>query len=211
MQLFPTFIAFDLETTGLEYQKHKIIEVAGVKFTLELQGDNIVTKKIGTYESFVKPTMHIPAEATQVNKITNEMVEGAPGIAKVLEEFTQFCGISTILVAHNANFDANFLNNELNENKMSLIKNPILDSLSLSKKIMPEASSHKLGNLAKRLRRNMNLKVDSANLHRALYDCEVLMEVFVAILKKRFKAKDMQLSTFLSSMEKISVNSIFLK
>ncbi|MGL1936376.1 MAG: 3'-5' exonuclease [Fibrobacterales bacterium] len=208
---FATFVAFDLETTGLDAARNKIIEVAGVKFTLEVKKDTIIAKTIGTYESLVKPTMHIPEEATQINGISNEDVEDAPGITGVLADFTKFCGISTILVAHNASFDARFLQSELAENNLPLIKNPIVDSLAISKKIMPESPSHKLGNLAKRLRRQMNITLDSENLHRALYDCEILREVFVAILRKRFKQTDLQMDTFFQSMEKIGVSVNYLK
>jgi DNA polymerase III subunit epsilon len=122
-----------------------------------------------------------------------------------------FCGISTILVAHNASFDAKFLQAELQENNLPLIKNPIIDSLALSKKIMPEASSHKLGNIAKRLRREIDIELDSENLHRALYDCEVLRDIFVAILRKRFKDKDLQMGTFLGSMDRLGVSASYLK
>ncbi len=208
---FATFVAFDLETTGLDAARNKIIEVAGVKFTLELKKDTYVAKTIATFESLVKPTMHIPEEATQINGISNEDVEDAPAAAGVLKDFSKFCGISTILVAHNASFDMRFLQAELLENNIPLIKNPVVDSLAISKKIMPESPSHKLGNLAKRLRRQMNIKLDSENLHRALYDCEILKEVFVAILRKRFKDKDLQMGTFFNSMEKLGVGVNYLK
>jgi DNA polymerase III epsilon subunit-like protein len=87
---FATFIAFDLETTGLDPARNKIIEVAGVKFTIELKNGILVPKTIGTFSSLVKPTMHIPAEATQVNGICDADVDDAPSITDVLPEFTKF-------------------------------------------------------------------------------------------------------------------------
>jgi DNA polymerase-3 subunit epsilon len=203
MAMYPTFIAFDVETTGLDYKKDQIIELAGEKYTLELKGDKLVTKHLDSFESFVKPTMFIPQEATNINHITNEMVEDAPPVKQVLEEFTRFCGLSSILVAHNADFDTKFIYAGAKEVGIQPVKNPVYDSLKLARKIMPEASSYKLGELAKRMRRHMNLTLDSDKLHRALYDCEVLREVFLQILLKRFTIKDFDLSVFLKQIEKI--------
>ena len=211
MSVFANFVAFDLETTGLEVDKNEIIEVAGVRFTLELKNGHIVTKNIANFESLVRPNMRIPPDATAVNNITNEMVESAPNIGDVLKDFAQFCGISTILVAHNAEFDARFLAAALKKTSLMSIKNPILDSLKVSRNIMPESPNHKLVTLAKRLRRQIDVAFDESALHRALYDCEVLREVFVAILKKRLQPKDFELSNFLRAVEKVHGPSIALK
>lgn len=210
MSQYAQFVAFDLETTGLSSDKHYIIEVAGVKFGLEIQGNEIRPVEVATYESLVKPPMMIPEEATRINHITNEMVDQAPAAKDVLQEFSRFCGLSTILVAHNADFDRKFLQKELMEHQLVLPQNPIIDSLKISRKIMPESPQHKLETLAKRLRRQIKLSLDSTNLHRALYDCEVLMEVFVAILKKRFLAKDFEMATFLKNVEKVHGPPMFL-
>jgi DNA polymerase III alpha subunit (gram-positive type) len=114
-------------------------------------------------------------------------------------------------VAHNAEFDARFLAAALKKTSLMSIKNPILDSLKVSRKIMPESPNHKLVTLAKRLRRQINVAFDETALHRALYDCEVLREVFVAILKKRLQPKDFELSNFLRAVEKVHGPSIALK
>ena len=79
MMLAAKFIAFDLETTGLEAAKNEIIEFGAIKFTVEVKNGMVVPKKLGEFESFVKPNMLIPDEATRVNGITNAMVENALG------------------------------------------------------------------------------------------------------------------------------------
>ncbi len=203
MAHYATYIAFDVETTGLDYKKEQIIEIAGAKFTVKIDGKKVTSVHIDAFESFVKPTMFIPKEATNINHITNEMVEDAPSIAEVMVDFKKFCGLSSILIAHNADFDAKFIYKAMNDNNIPLIKNPIYDSLRLARKIMPEAPSYKLGELAKRLRRQMNIELNSENLHRALYDCEILREVFVAILSKRLMPRDWDLSEFLKVMENV--------
>lgn len=205
---FAQYVAFDLETTGLSSEKDQIIEVAGIKFTMEVVKsksgkEKIVNKIISTFESFVRPTMHIPQEATNINHITDDMVKDAPDVVITTKKFMQFCGQSSILVAHNAPFDTRFLRVVIKNNELMIPQNPILDSLRISKYIMPESPNHKLVTLARRLRKEINLNLDTGNLHRALYDCEVLAEAFTAILRKRLTAKELNLSNCMKSFDKI--------
>jgi len=139
---FVTFVAFDLETTGLHPNKDEIIEIAGFKFTLEKKEGKLAAKNLNQYCSLIKPNMFIPKATTQIHHITDQMVENAPPLKKIVAEFFRFCGLSTVLVAHNASFDTEFLAKALKKNGMMIPENPILDSLKVTKKIMMEASSH---------------------------------------------------------------------
>lgn len=200
---FIQFVAFDVETTGLSAKTDDIIEIAGVKFTLEKREGKIKPKYIGEYQSFVKPTRLIPADATAINGITNEMVDNAPSPKDVLPAFLRFCGLSCVVVAHNASFDGEFLARTLQKNGLRMPQNPLIDSLKITKKILPEVPSHKLGLLAKRLADQMDLQVASGDLHRALYDCQVLAEVFTVCLRKRFGEADLSMDKALANIEKV--------
>ena len=200
---FVTFVSFDTETTGLDPNKDEIIELAGVKFTLEKKDQRLVAKTLATYSSLVKPSMFIPADATRVNNITNQMVENAPQIKTVLQGFFKFAGLSSILIAHNAPFDNSFISRAIKKNGLILPKNPVIDSLKLFKKILPEATSMKLSEVARKLSSQINLQLSSDQLHRALYDCEVLKEVVTASLRKRFQEKELAMDQALQNLEKI--------
>ena len=206
-----SFVAFDLETAGLDYTKNEIVEIAGVKFTLEIDGKKIIAKNLGTFESFIKPNMHMPEETSRINGITDSMLEDAPSAVEILPEFTRFCGQSTILIAHNAIFDARFLKRALVEGQMVIPQNPIMDSLLMSRRILPEAKVHKLGVLAKRFRRELTIELDDEALHRALYDCEVLRDVFVSLVRKQFLPEDLEMGTFIPAVEKAIGSPMFLK
>ena len=82
--------------------------------------------------------------------------------------------------------------------------NPVIDSLAISKAILPEASSHKLGILANMFKRRdeIAMKIEADKMHRAVYDCLMLMEVFVALLRRRFKEKDWEMVSIMKNMEK---------
>jgi DNA polymerase-3 subunit alpha (Gram-positive type) len=209
---FSKFVAFDLETTGLVPQKDEIIEIGAVKFTVKVENGQVVPQKIKDFQTFVKPNMMIPAEATRVNHITDKKVENAPAVADCLRQFTAFCGQDTILVAHNADFDTGFLKEAYEKNPQLLPGNPIIDSLRLSRSILPELKSHKLGEMAMLFMRQqlISMKIDSGDMHRAVYDCEMLMEVFVSLLKRRLKEKDWEMGKMLPILAKFGCIPAFL-
>ncbi len=209
---FSKFVAFDLETTGLVPQKDEIIEIGAVKFTVKVENGQVLPQKIKDFQTFVKPNMMIPAEATRVNHITDKMVENAPAVADCLRQFTAFCGQDTILVAHNADFDTGFLKEAYEKNPQLLPGNPIIDSLRLSRSILPELKSHKLGEMAMLFKRQqlISMKIDSGDMHRAVYDCEMLMEVFVSLLKRRLKEKDWEMGKMLPILAKFGCIPAFL-
>ncbi|MCQ2062201.1 MAG: 3'-5' exonuclease [Fibrobacter sp.] len=201
----PKFVAFDLETTGLNNQKDEIIEIGAVKFTVMTDPKGrVVPKNLGEFNMLVKPNMLIPAEASSVNHITDDMVENAPPVGECLRKFTAFCGQGSILLAHNANFDSSFLRVAYQKNPQLIPGNPVIDSLVMARTIMPELENHKLGNIANMfMRRNeFSMKIDPEKMHRAVYDCEMLMEVFVALLRKRLKEKDWEMGNIMAAMAK---------
>ena len=202
--LAPKFVAFDLETTGLDNKKDEIIEIGAVKFTVETKNGKVVPKLLSEFETFVKPNMLIPAEASNVNHIYDKDVENAPPVGECLKGFTAFCGQGSILLAHNANFDASFLRVAYAKNRQLVPGNPVIDSLVVSRTILPELENHKLGYMAGLFKRRneIAMSIDSEKMHRAVYDCEMLMEVFVAILRRRFKEKDWEMACIMKNMEK---------
>ncbi len=98
-----TFVAFDTETTGLVAIAGKLIEVGAVRFRADGQ-------ELETFVQLIDPQDPIPAEAQRVHGITDAMVRGQPTVEHVLPSFLDFLGSSdTILLAHNARFDVDFL------------------------------------------------------------------------------------------------------
>ena len=100
-----TFTAFDTETTGLSSQNCRIIEIGAVSFNS--------SGVIKTYNTVINPKTQIPPELVKLTHISDEMVKDKPFIEDILPEFLNFID-SSIIVAHNAQFDLRFLNAELN-------------------------------------------------------------------------------------------------
>ncbi|MEK7218692.1 MAG: 3'-5' exonuclease [Patescibacteria group bacterium] len=155
----PPLTVFDLETTGLDPRKgHKIIEIAGVR----IEGGKIL--EADAFAAFVNPEREIPWEAKQVNRIRDEDVKGAPTVDAVLPRFLEFARGSA-LVAHNAAFDAGFLEVE-KEYCWGYVDLPeILCTMRLSQGLFPAEFRHNLDVLA----RKFGLPF-SEQRHRALAD-----------------------------------------
>ena len=157
------FIAFDTETTGLSSSKDRVIEIGAVKFNK----DGIKDK----FETLINPQKTISAECSKINHITNEMIKDAPLAKDALVLFVDFIK-DGILVAHNANFDLNFINAELERAKLPALKNKAIDTLNFVRWAYPLLGKYNLQLMAKL----MDIEVNEA--HRAYDDARVCMEVF---------------------------------
>jgi DNA polymerase III epsilon subunit family exonuclease len=101
MSGFDSFIAIDLETTGLDPAKCEIIELGAVHF------ENGVL--IDSFCELVKPSVPIPREITRLTGISNAMVTAAPAIADVFEKYQDYIDKAAWIVGHNVSFDIGFL------------------------------------------------------------------------------------------------------
>lgn len=164
------FVAIDVETTGtLPYMDH-IVELAGVRFSSgQVVGAGFCT--------LINPGVLMPPEASEVNKITDQMLKDQPKIEDVLEDFSRFCGTDH-LVAHNALFDFQFLSVAVQKHYKAPPAGALLDTYALSKKVFPGLSNYKLSTVAQ------YLKVPTPSLHRARQDATICGYVFEAILQK---------------------------
>lgn len=138
-------VAFDTETTGLNPYAGRLVEIAGVKFTLA--GDIV-----DSFSSLIDPGIPIPRRVAQIHGITDDEVRGWPPAAVVLREFFRFVGgPDTVLVAHNAPFDIGFVRQELLRNDLPFPDASILCSLQLARRHLPFLNSHALEPVARAL------------------------------------------------------------
>ncbi|NOZ08443.1 MAG: hypothetical protein GXO91_06150 [FCB group bacterium] len=119
-----SFIALDLETTGLTPGKDAITELSAYRFEKGVP--------VEEFASLVNPLKKIPPEIVELTGITDEMVKSAPTIDAVLPELMEFIG-SMPLVGHMIKFDISFLEQDLQKNQFPQIKNEIFDTLILAR------------------------------------------------------------------------------
>lgn len=161
------FTAVDVETTGGQSDRHRIVEVAAVK----LSGGRIRER----YTSLVNPLQPLPRFVAQFSGITPEMVEDAPPADEVLGHFREFVGTS-ILVAHNVACDLTFLNYEAVWHGLPPFGNPALDTQELAERLLPHVRRPSLARIAAELGLSQPLQ------HRALPDAQLTAHVLVALL-----------------------------
>ena len=181
-----TFTALDVETTGTLPFTDQIVEIAAVRFV-----DGVVKE---SFVTLVNPGTSMPEEASRVNNITDDMLKNQPKIEEVLEGFSQFCGES-VLVAHNAPFDFQFLSVALEKNSCFPPTGRMLDTYSLSKKVFTGLSNYKLSTVAE------YLKIPSKQFHRAQQDAYVCGKVFQNILEKTKQIPIEKLAQFAGKKE----------
>ena len=149
----------DFETTGISPgQGARATEVAIVL----LEGGVVVDR----IQSLMKTGAWIPPFITQLTGITNAMVNAAPAAAEVMAQAARFVG-NAPMVAHNASFDSKFWQAELALAGVPAPQ-PFACTVLLSRRLYPQAPSHKLGVLV-----DYHGLPRTGQAHRALADAEM--------------------------------------
>ena len=164
LNLKKPLVVFDLETTGLDMVKDRIIQMSYIK----VMPDGSETRK----NLYVNPGMPIPEEVVALTGISDEMVGNASPIEAVLPDFLAHLRPSDTIVAHNANFDINFLY----DNCMRTLGKPFsydfIDTLRLSRALFPQERQHRLVDLIQRF------GIADEEEHRGLSDALQTVECY---------------------------------
>ncbi|KIL48905.1 hypothetical protein KP77_21160 [Jeotgalibacillus alimentarius] len=180
----------DIETTGNAYKRgDRIIQIAVV-----LIEDMQI---IRTYSSFVNPMQPISPFITELTGIRDQDVKDAPSFETIAPDILDMLK-GAVFVAHNIQFDLPFLNGELTQAGFMSFSGPAWDTVELSRAIMPEAGSFKLGDLTE------NLSVDHDRPHQADSDARATAEL---LLKLHKKVMNLPLLT----VEQLTGQAVFLK
>lgn len=153
-----TFVALDLETTGLDPERDTIIEIGAVKFN---------TKRIeGEHSTLINPGRPIPKFIENLTGISEAMVAKAPLLREALPKLVEFVG-DGVIVGHSIKFDLGFLR------KHKIFKdNDSLDTYDLAAVLMPAAGRYSLGALAQAtgiILPATHRALDDARVSQALY------------------------------------------
>ncbi len=186
------WIAIDLETTGLDFDKDTIIEIGAVKF----QGTEI----LDTFQTFVNPERNLSTFIKEFTGITQEQVNDAPTFDLILNELVAFLGNAPI-IGHNVAFDVRFL-----EKTGMPITNPKCDTWDMVFVLHPTWPEYSLSRLSNRI----GLTHDRP--HRALDDAIATKELFLKLAKDASELDIYTLSAMLQLADKSPwVLSYFLR
>ena len=165
-------VVLDTETTGLEVQRgHRLIEIGCIELAERRPTGN-------RFHVYLNPDRAIDEGARAVTGISDEFLADKKRFGEVAREFLDFIRGAEI-IAHNAEFDVGFIDNELGlAGDFGKLADhaTVLDSLALAREKFP-GQRNSLDALCRRL------GVDNSHreLHGALLDAQLLAEVYLAM------------------------------
>ena len=164
------FVVFDLETTGLNPDKHEIIEIGAIRVNRD-------STKHDTFQTLVKPSKNVPKKITELTGINQAMLDSdGKSLEMALQEFISFVG-DLRLVSFNAEFDMAFLRNASDKYSID-VSNPVSCALRMARRAWPGRHSYRLVDLAK------DGNLGDSGTHRALGDCQRTVIVYSAAASK---------------------------
>lgn len=168
------YYVLDVETTGLDRNTDKIVELAW----LQVSGGEILNR----FSTLVNPEMPIPPEASDINGICDADVKQAPTYSQITDTVSMEL-LDQIVVGHNVQFDLAFIKNLINAKDHRIV---YVDTLALAKKVFPGLKSYALDALCAEL----SLPVNSS--HRASQDAEATKALLDACLSKMREQKEFE-------------------
>ncbi len=171
--MLDSYISIDLETTGLNPKRDKIIEIGAVKVV-----HGVCTE---AFETFVNPGQKLPERIVELTGITDGMLEGAPYIAEVLPELFAFCGEEPLL-GHSILFDYSFLKKAAVDKKITFEKKAV-DTLKIARKYLSDLEHRNLDFLC-------HYYGIPHHAHRASEDARATHELFLKLCSLFYQEED---------------------
>ena len=174
-------IVIDTETTGLNYKSgDRIIEVGCVELK-----NHVPTGK--TLQFYCNPNKNISDGAKNIVGLSDDFLKKQKTFEENHKNMLDFVKEDTLII-HNAEFDVGFINNELSIIGKPPLKNPIIDTVTLARKVL----NTRIANLDYLCRR-FNIDLSDRSFHGALLDSQLLASVYLEL--KGGKQYSMELTT----------------
>lgn len=164
------YCVVDLETTGIFISETDIIEISALK----VRNGNVVEE----FSTLINPGCHIPAEATSVNHISDEMVANAPAFCDIVEPFLNFVGKDVIVGYNNAGFDMNIIYDNVLASRGTPFSNNYIDVMHAARRSISDMKDYKLETLS------AYYGFDTEGEHRALKDCYLTKDCYEELYKQ---------------------------
>ena len=165
-----TFVAFDVETTGLSPVANRLVELSGVRFSQ-------TRETFETFSTLINPEVPIPKEVTKIHGITDDMVTHSPRFKAAVSNFIDWAGSECVFMAHNAGFDVEFLRVNLAKAGLPCPSNAVVDTLVLAREFLRDTPNHQLKTVVE------HLGLPCGDYHRALADSVHVKDVFLSMAK----------------------------
>ena len=178
------FVVVDLETTGMDPKKDRVVSVGAFR---------IVDGKIllgDVFDELVNPGRSIPVESIHVHAIVPDMIRSARMAWEVMEDFLGFLG-DDILVAHHARFDLFFINRVMREQYGFPLQNLVVDTVLMCRQVVIEPDPYGQRRGAKRCSLDALTErygIDLPERHTAIGDAMATAIIFQRLLVEMERA-----------------------
>ena len=173
-------VILDTETTGLSVKDgHRIVEIGCIEL------ENLIPTK-NKFHCYLNPERKVSEKALETHGYTDEFLSKKIKFKEIADEFLNFINGKRLII-HNAEFDLSHLNNELKIIGKEVLKNDVVDTLSLARDKFP-GSQISLDALCKRFR----IDNSKRSQHSALVDCELLSKVYINLIDQKEPTLDFQ-------------------
>ncbi|MFA9377573.1 MAG: PolC-type DNA polymerase III [Lachnotalea sp.] len=169
-----SYIALDLETTGLNPKYAKILEIGAVKI--------INGKVVDTYDKMVNARTHLSKEIVHLTGITEEMMSQGEETEIAIKELLEFCE-DYILLGHNILFDYSFVKKCAINNQLHFEKSAI-DTLKLARKFLPYIEKRSLEYLCE------YYQIDHVDKHRAYCDALATSDLYQILAEEYYDGNE---------------------
>lgn len=186
------YAIIDIETTGLRAGHEKITEIAIILHD--------GTKVLEEFSTLINPEVKIPYRITQLTGINDQMVAGAPKFYEVARQIVELTENTTI-VGHNVNFDYSFIKAEFKSLGYDF-QRKTLDTIRLSRKLIPGQPSYGLGKLCKAL------NITNNSRHRALGDAMATARLFELLYSFDQEPEQLSLKGLQSGLSKSLIEKL---
>ena len=163
------YVVLDLETTGLDCDNDRIIEVGLLKIK-----DDVICDQ---FQCFVQCGKNIPEEVTKLTGITNETIE-TEGIKEetAFDKIQEFVG-NDLMIGYNVQFDMNFIQRLGERAGKNMTIKKTRDVLQLVRRKIDDLENYQLKTVAE------YFLLDTSNIHRALTDCALTYRIYLELNK----------------------------
>ena len=163
-----TFVAVDIETTGISVTKSKIIEIGAVKYVDGMEVDR--------FSELINPGLSIPPFITELTGISNLDVVGKRRIGEVIRDFCEWTEDYPLL-GHNISFDYSFLKQAAINEKIDFNRK-VCDTVKLARKKYSFLESRKLNDMCD------FMGIELKNHHRAFDDAKAAGDIYLKMLEE---------------------------
>jgi DNA polymerase III epsilon subunit family exonuclease len=168
--LLDEFVVLDVETTGLQASRQRVIEIAIARFR---DGASV-----SLWESLCHPGRAVPAYIVKLTGIDDVLLEGAPRFKELAGTVVELLQ-GAVVVGHNVEFDLAFVNEELKRADYAPVVNERIDTLALASRLLPGLRKPTLQAVATKL----GLATGARERHRAGRDATLTGMVAVSLLR----------------------------